>query len=227
MIKKSIEKKFAIQLRKQGFSYNEILQRVGVSKSTLSIWLRSIGISRQHKQRFTEKRRLAQKKAQESCRNTRIKKSVAIIESAKKEVSTISRKDLWLLGTSLYWAEGTKQKKHNVSQRVSFGNSDPKMVILFDRWIQEICDCKRENLVYMIYIHRTANQERARKFWENLLNVKIGNVYFKNHSPKTNRKNVDKNYYGLLRIDVRKSTDLNRRIHGWILGITEKLQLTG
>lgn len=223
MIEKSREKTIAIQLRKQGLSYNEILRQVPVAKSTLSVWLKDIGLAKHQRQQLTLKRKMAQGKAQEACRRARIAREHKIIEGAKKDALNISEKDLWLIGTILYWAEGTKQKRHNVSQRVSFGNSDPKMIVIFDRWIKEICGQKQESLVYMIYIHRTGDKERAKRFWENLLHITVDNIYFKNHNPKTNRKNIQENYYGLFRIDVKRSTDLNRKIHGWILGITDKL----
>ncbi len=225
MIEKTIEKEEAIKLRKQGFSYNEILKNVLVSKSTLSVWLRNIGLAKRQRQKLTEKRRLAQIKAQEACRSKRIAREKEIIKIAKRQIGTISRRDLWTLGSALYWAEGTKQKKNNVSQKVTFSNSDPDMIMLFDKWLKEICKRPLEDLVYSIYIHKTADKDKAKKYWEGLLNTKIEKIYFKKHRPKTNRKNIDENYNGLLRIDVHRSTDLNRKIRGWILGIVENYKI--
>lgn len=39
------EKQRARELRTQGWSYNDILREVGVSKSTLSLWLRDIPLT--------------------------------------------------------------------------------------------------------------------------------------------------------------------------------------
>lgn len=223
MIAKKGEKRIAVELRKRGFSYAEIMQKVPVAKSTLSVWLRDIGLAHAQKQRFTEKRQLAQMKARAAWREMRVKKEGAIIEAARREVGMVSQRELWLIGTVLYWAEGTKQREHSVSQKVSFNNSDPRMILFFSRWIREICLRKKSDLTYSIYIHRTADQLKAKKFWESLLKTSIDKMYFKRHNPKTNRKNTQENYFGLLRIDVKKSTDLNRKIKGWITGITECL----
>ena len=38
------------------------------------------------------------------------------------------------------------------------------------------------------------------------------------HNPKTVRKNVGERYRGCLRIDVRRSSDLYRKIEGWAAG---------
>ena len=46
------EKKKAIELRKQGLSYSEIRKIVTVAKSTLSLWLRSVGLAKRHIRRI-------------------------------------------------------------------------------------------------------------------------------------------------------------------------------
>lgn len=224
MIIKTEEKQRAIKLRQQGLSYNEILAQVPVAKSTLSVWLRDTGLSKRQQQRFSLNRKIAQEKAQAACRRIRTEKEVKIIRDAKREIGRISHRELWIIGTMLYWAEGSKQKAHNVSQKVSFNNSDPQMILLFDKWVQEICGRKKSELTYSIYIHRTADLNKAKGFWEALLETKIEKIYFKNHQPKTNRKNLGTDYRGLLRVDVQKSTDLNRKIKGWIIGINDGIK---
>jgi transposase len=62
MLTKLKEKETAIELRKQGYSYSEILKKVPVAKSTLSLWLRSVGLAERQKQRLTEKKRKGQLK---------------------------------------------------------------------------------------------------------------------------------------------------------------------
>lgn len=224
MIKKEVEKIKAIKLRKEGFSYNEILQEVPIAKSTLSVWLRGIGLSKKQNQRLTSRKREAQTKACEACRNIRTEKQTTIINLAKSEIKNISQKEFWIAGALLYWAEGAKQNEHNISQRVSFSNSDPKMILLFDKWLKKFCDITPENIIYSIYIHETANTEKAREFWEGILKTKINRLYLKKHNPKTNRKYF-KDYNGLIQLDVRRSTDLNRKIKGWILGIISSLKI--
>jgi len=223
MVIKEQERGKAINLRKQGLSYNEILREVPVAKSTLSVWLKDIGLAKAQKQRLTEKRRAAQQKAQQACRNIRITREAAIIEEAQQEIGNISKREFWLIGAALYWAEGSKQKTNLVSQRVCFNNSDPKMILLFDKWMREVCGRERRGIAYSLYIHTTGDVERAKKFWSKLLDTAIEKVYFKKGNPKTNRKNIQDSYYGLLRIEVLKSTDLNRKIKGWNLGIIDGL----
>ena len=56
LVRKREEKEKAINLRKEGKTYSEILSVVPVAKSTLSLWLHSTKLAKKQKQRITEKR---------------------------------------------------------------------------------------------------------------------------------------------------------------------------
>ena len=43
------EKETAVALRKKGLSYNEILKRIPVAKSSLSLWLRDLPLTKDEK----------------------------------------------------------------------------------------------------------------------------------------------------------------------------------
>lgn len=224
MIEKIKERQKAIALRKKGLSYNEILKRIPVAKSTLSLWLRDIGLAKKQKQRLTEKRRIAQIKAQQTCRNNRIKATEKIKLLARKEIQNISKRELWLIGIALYWAEGSKQKETRVSEMVSFGNSDPNMIILFIRWLKEICLIKDEEINIRLYIHKIGDEKRALRYWSKVIKrpvKRFQKTVFKKHNIKTNRKVDNSKYFGLLDIRVKKSTNFNRKISGWIEGIIQ------
>lgn len=148
MIEKKKEKEKAIKLRHKGFSYSEILKTVPIAKSTLSVWLREIGVAKRYKQRLTEKRRQAQFKAQQACREKRIKITEEIKFLARNEIGKISKRELWLIGTALYWGEGTKQGIRNVSARVTFSNSDPKMIRIFLRWLMVCCNIQKKDISF-------------------------------------------------------------------------------
>lgn len=52
---KNLEKQQALKLRRREFSSNEILQKVPIAKSTLSLWLRSVDLVKPQNKRLTEK----------------------------------------------------------------------------------------------------------------------------------------------------------------------------
>lgn len=228
MVTKFKEFDKAVILRKQGFTYSEILREVHVAKSTLARWLHTVELAARQKQQLTEKKRLAQLRGIESIRKRRIEKIQKIHETAVSEVGKLSRRDLWLVGTTLYWAEGSKMKVYRTGQSLIFSNSDPVMIRLFLKWLQEVCEVDIRNIDVEIYLHENSSADSAKVFWARQTSLpqnRFVKVYWKRHNPSTRRKNVGVDYHGLLRVRVRKSTDLNRRVSGWIAGMAHRWEV--
>lgn len=221
--------KQAVHLRTQGLSYSEIRSKLQVSKSTLSEWLRYIPLQKHQEKRLYDKGAVARALGSKALKEYRIKKTKIIIEGAINEVSQ-HKIDLWLVGAILYWAEGHKQKVHNPSQRLMFSNSDPHMIAIYMKWPQESLKIEHENLTFDIYIHETYKKSKAEliKYWSNITKVSaeyFNHTYFKKNKVFSYRKNRGKKYFGVLRICVRRSADLNRKVTGWIQGITKELNV--
>ena len=102
MIVKLKEKEIAIKLRKKGLSYNEILRKVPVAKSSLSLWLQSVGLSKKQKQRLTKKKIASALRGALSRKNQRLDIVKRISGAAKDEIGKINKRELWLIGATLY-----------------------------------------------------------------------------------------------------------------------------
>lgn len=219
-------KEKVITLRKSGHTYSEILKVVPVAKSTVSEWLKDVGIAKSQRQAFTEKKRLASLSGGKARREQRIKIFNKIVGEAEQEIGKMTKRELWLIGTALYWAEGDKEKEYNPGVGIKFSNSDPKMICLFLRWLTDICNVKSEEIVVELYIHTLYNKEyqRFKDYWSKRTGFpleKFDKVYFKKGDVKTKRRNVGELYNGLLRVRVCGSSSLNRKITGWVKGINK------
>lgn len=95
-------KESVVKLRKLGFSYAEILRRVPVAKSTISLWLRSVGLSIEQKQKLSAKRLDAAKRGGQRKREQRLINTEKIKQAARVEVKKLSKNKLWLMGVMLY-----------------------------------------------------------------------------------------------------------------------------
>lgn len=219
----TILKQKAVTLRHQGLSYSEILKEVPVAKSTLALWLQSVGLSQKQKQRLTQKKLEAAHRGAAKKRQIRIEKTDAIKNAAKLQAAKLFHNPLWLIGTVLYWGEGEKEKSWRPSSRVTFSNMDAQAHKMFLRWTDTFLRVPQDLFVYAIFIHKGAATKEARKFWSEQLHVpeKRFVVYFKNKKSETQRKNTGENYHGVLMIRIRKSSDLNRKIAGWIEYVIE------
>lgn len=224
MIAKLKEKKLAIKLRKKGMSLQEIRQEVPVAKSTLSLWLKEVGLSIPQKQRLTQKKLDAAHRGALRRKKDRIAATDKIFAAAEKDIGSITKRELWLMGIMLYWAEGSKQKETNVASAVKLSNSDPFMIKFFVQWLNEICGVPLDFLRLDVYIHETSKKTRREllRYWSLNTGVPLKyyrSIYFKKGSIKTKRKNIGDAYYGLVSLKVYRSTILNRQIAGWVKGI--------
>lgn len=216
------QKNLAIQLRKKGLSYSEILKDIPVAKATLSVWFKEVGLSAPQKQRLTHKRIAAALRGSLSRKRYRIELTEQIKNEAIKEVGKLNKKFFWLIGAALYWAEGAKQKEHNVAARTVFSNSDPLMIKFFYQWLIDICGIKRDKMYLEIYLHSGCDVTSIKAFWSRFLKINVENlnkIRYKPNKFKNYRKNTGEDYHGVVRIVVRRSTNLNRKIMGWVDGV--------
>lgn len=104
---------------------------------------------------------------------------------------------------------------------VKFVNSDPGMVNMFLSWL-ELLGLPLDAVAFRIAIHESADLAAAERHWSRVVGVppdRFLPATLKRHNPRTARKNVGAGYHGCLRVEVRRSTELNTRIEGWVKGI--------
>lgn len=78
----------------------------------------------------------------------------------------------WLIGTSLYWAEGTKIKAcRSADERVTFVNTDPAMVNIIQDWLRRYCAVEDADFHFALYIHEKADILAAQEFWVRSLGI--------------------------------------------------------
>src|ERR1035437_1336323 len=230
MFANNLKKEKAVSMRKEGYMYSEILKVVPVAKSTLSDWLRDVGLSKPQFQALTKKRLEAAKRGGLAKHRQRLLRTQEIQAKALKDIDYISKRELWLIGIVLYWAEGTKEKDFQPGISINFNNSDPRMIKVFIKWLLESCKVQKDRINYEIYIHENSKNsiDEARKFWSRVSGFpidKFNKVYFKkNKIKKTNRKNTGDLYYGLLRVKVSASSSLLRQVAGWTEAIIRNIK---
>lgn len=214
----------AIELRRKGYTYNEILSEIPVARSTLSLWLRSTKLAKEQEQRITLKRILSAQRGADQRRRERLNQIARFKKQGLRDIGSITKRELWLIGTALYWAEGSKEKLERSSKTVIFSNSDPRMICLVLKWFSKVLDIESKNIYFNIYIHESYLHriEKVKQFWSDQTGYpisKFDKIYLKKGNTRTKRYNTGNRYFGIVRIKIRKSTAVNRRIAGWIEGI--------
>lgn len=212
----------ARELRVQGLDYEEIAAALGVSKSSVSLWVRDM--PRPERLSYEECRKRAAEGAQRywaSERPVREARREAVRTAAAAEIGPLTEREILLAGAIAYWCEGAKSKAHRRQDRVVFVNSDPALIRFFLRFLDTV-GIGREDLTYRVHIHETADVLGAERFWKWVTHAdprQFRRTVLKTHNPRTVRANVGDDYHGCLRVEVRRSADLYRQIDGWTSSI--------
>jgi len=220
----------ALKLRLAGHSYNEIQKALGISKSTLSGWLKHVVLSSKARARLASRASLGsitlikRNKMQTHMAEERAREIRAL---AKTKIPTLTKRDLLIIGTVLYWAEGYKRLhvrdgKERMSHTVSFVNSDPIMVRAFLRFLREILCVPPDAIRLTMRLHSHASEKRARAYWTHI--TKLPMSCFRQttnmiSSASNGKRPYNRLPFGTLQVAVYET----ERFH-YILGLIEGIQ---
>ncbi|WP_306323607.1 MULTISPECIES: hypothetical protein [unclassified Streptomyces] len=209
----------ARELRRQGWTYNQIQAELGCSKSSVSLWVRDL--PRPEPKCTPEEQQARMNAGLAKLRADQDRERQATKRTAAADIGDLSERELLIAGVTLYWAEGSKDKPYRRTEVIQFINSDPNVIKLFMRWL-ELMGVTRDRLTLRVSIHKSADVKAAESFWADIVDVEVdafSKATLKKHNPRTVRKNTGNDYRGCLMIYVRQSADLYRRMEGAWYGI--------
>lgn len=218
----------ARELRAQGLSYDEIVARLGVSKSSISLWVRDI--PRPPRLSYEENRRRSAEGSHQywaTERQVRAAQRADEVATAAATIGDLTDREILIAGAIAYWCEGSKNKPNRVHDYLAFINSDPALISFFLRFLAT-AGVSRSDLTFRVHIHESADVVAAQQFWLDFTGAdpsQFKKTTLKRHNPKTLRTNVGESYQGCLRIDVRRGRALYRKIEGWVSAVTASSRL--
>lgn len=213
----------ARELRADGLKYQEIAGALGVSKSSVSLWVRDMPRPPRLSYEQTRKRAAegvrrywaAERPAREARREE-------VRLAAAADIGALAPRDILIAGAIAYWCEGSKRKTYRQTEPVAFINSDPDLIKLFLRFLSA-AGVEATQLGFRVHIHESADVAAAEQFWVAATGAQPAQFHrttLKRHNPRTIRKNVGTDYHGCLIVTVRQSGDLYQRIEGWVRAVT-------
>ena len=128
----------ARELREQGLDYEEIAAALGVSKSSVSLWVRDM--PRPERLSYEEccKRSVEGSRVYwETERPVREAQREAVRTAAAGQIGVLSKREILIAGAIAYWCEGAKSKPHRLREQVAFINSDPALIKFFQLFLHE------------------------------------------------------------------------------------------
>jgi hypothetical protein len=219
---KLVQKNEAVRLRKTGKSLRSIARKLDVSASSVSSWCRDIKLTARQKKVLDANSRnpyyagrgiyLNKLKRRTSLKIKRLQKK------GIRKIGTLNRRELFLIGAALYWAEGFKK-----DTQAGLGSLDPNMIKFYIKWLKDCFGYQNKDLIFRVtanisHKHRILEIE---KYWSILLDVPLEQFqkpFFQNVKWKKTYENPNE-YFGVLRVKVRRSKDFLREIYGFIDGL--------
>jgi predicted transcriptional regulator len=195
----------ARRLRQEGMSLKRIAKTLGVSLSSVSLWVRDIVLS---DDQLTEiKRRqytfdVGQHKGSQAnmVKHREIRRQYQ--EEGRRKAR--ERDPLHIAGCMLYWAEGTKGRNS-----LEFINSDPDMVVFYMRFLRESLLIFDESMSVSVicYTGNGLTVEEIEHYWLSLLNLPRSSLRktIVNVQPTSSKQKGRKLLYGLCKICVHRS----------------------
>ncbi|HEY4478353.1 MAG TPA: hypothetical protein VI775_00745 [Candidatus Paceibacterota bacterium] len=221
-------KETAVTLRRKGMSYNNIRKTLGIkSKGTLSHWFKNLELSNKSIKLLEENNKLAHERGLHKAnkdRSNRIKieNKKAFLEGLDC-VKSISEKELMLIGTALYWGEGSKSERMT-STPLDFSNSDPRMVIVYMKFLRKILKIPEERIRAGIHLYPSTPIDKARKFWAITTNLPEKRFFIINQISRAsqNKRPFNTLPYGTIAIKISSRIQFHK-VKGMIEGIMQKL----
>jgi len=158
---KVVERQQARRLRRTGLPLAEIAVRLGVSKSSVSLWVRDVSfdapVVRSARGRRRNPNALQRRKQGEIER---------LLEEGRIRIGRLSEREFLVAGIALYAGEGSKR-----DGAVKFANSDPRMVAFYCAWLRRFFQIDETRLRLRLYLHQGLDLDASIAFWSELTGI--------------------------------------------------------
>lgn len=229
------DKNGAFKLRLSGRSYNEITKLLGIPKSTLSGWFRHLELSERARERIQRRVYAASLrgflKRNKNQTHLAIQKMRSIRIESQRQIASLTQNELKFIGIALYWAEGYKRPivrngRELTHHPVTLTNSDPELVMIFLRFLREVCDVLDEKITADIRIYEHMNERELLNFWQKVTALPRENfrkIYYGVSKSSLGKRPFNRLPHGTIQVRVN-NTNLFHKIMGWIEGLALQAQ---
>jgi Homeodomain-like domain len=158
---KLAERQQARRLRRTGLPQAEIAARLGVSRSSVSLWVRDVEFSAPVRPPPRGRRR--DPNALQRRRQAEIDR---LVEEGRVRIGQLTEREFLVAGVALYAGEGTKR-----DGAVRFANSDPRMILFFCGWLRRFFEIDESRLRIRLYLHQGLDLAATISYWSALTGI--------------------------------------------------------
>jgi hypothetical protein len=164
---KTTEQNQARDLRAQGWTIKEIEAELGVSRSSVSIWVRDVDVDREvWAERVKSRRNHGWEKRRETFVRKAQERNQRHREQAWSLLGEMSDRDLLIAGVALYAGEGSK-----TGGEAALANSDPRIISMFLAFLRRHFVVDESRLRVHLYLHEGLDLDAAISFWSKVTGI--------------------------------------------------------
>jgi transposase len=152
----------ARRLRAQNHTLADIAKALGVSKSSVSLWVRDVPFTPSLQLRGIRGPHRRPHPAHEA----KLRQIEELNREGRERIGTLSDEAFFIAGLALYAGEGSK-----TDGEVRFTNSDGEMVRFFCVWFRRFFCVDEQRLRGRIYLHQGLDINAADAFWSQLTKI--------------------------------------------------------
>jgi transcriptional regulator with XRE-family HTH domain len=157
---KLAERERARRLRATGLPMAEIAARLGVSRSSVSLWVRDVPFEPRQRDRRGRRR------APNALQRRRQAEIDRLLAEGRDRVGRLSEREFLVAGIALYAGEGSKG-----DGRLRFANSDPRMILFFCSWLRRFFEIDESRLRVHLYLHQGLDLAASIAYWSALTGI--------------------------------------------------------
>ena len=156
---KVVEQEQARAMRAGGATLLDIAQALGVSKSSVSQWVRDVPFTPSPRRRGPKRRTHPASVAKQ-------RQIADLDQEGIARIGTLSDDAFLAAGLALYAGEGSKRDGH-----VVFANTDASMVQFFCTWLRRFFVVDEERLRMRVYLHDGLDLDATERHWSEVTQI--------------------------------------------------------
>ncbi|MEX1009175.1 MAG: hypothetical protein WD271_15230 [Acidimicrobiia bacterium] len=146
-------------MRAQNMTLADIAATLGVSKSSVSLWVRDVPFT-------PSKRRYGPQRRPHPAHTAKLRQIEELNELGIQRIGTLGEEAFLAAGVALYAGEGAK-----TDGAVTFANTDAGMVALFCAWLRRFFTVDESRLRVRVYLHEGLDLDAAERHWSEVTGV--------------------------------------------------------
>jgi hypothetical protein len=146
-------------MRAENMTLADIAATLGVSKSSVSVWVRDVPFT-------PSKRRYGPQRRTHPAHTAKLRQIQELDALGMKRIGTLGEEAFLTAGVALYAGEGSKR-----DGMVNFANTDARMVSFFCAWLRHFFAIDESRLRVRVYLHEGLDLDAAELHWSDVTDV--------------------------------------------------------